>query len=89
MQKHLKSLSSSDEHKKRSSARMLIINESKGISVEVFDVNTKETKIYPSIHKAAEAIGCVHGTILLADQVYKKKGIQRLIKKRYLIKIIK
>lgn len=28
MQKHLKSLSSSDEHKKRSSARMLIINES-------------------------------------------------------------
>ncbi len=89
LKKHLASITSSKEHRERSKKRILDINKLKGISVEVFDMNTKETSIYPSVRKAAEAIGCVHGTIQLADKVYREKGISRPIKKRYLIKIIK
>lgn len=88
IKKHIAFLTSSDEHKKRSKIRMLKMNEAKGILVEVFDTKTEEIKKYPSIRKAAEAIGCVHRTVLLAIKVYKEKGVQRLIKKRYLIKII-
>ena len=52
-------------------------------------MKTEETSVYTSIRQAAEAIGCVHGTILLALKTLKEKGTSRPIKKRYLIKIIK
>ena len=68
---------------------MLKINELKGYPVEVFDVKTNKTSVYTSIRQAAEAIGCVHRTILLADKTLREKGINRLVKKRYFIKIIK
>lgn len=89
LKKHLASISASKEHSERSRKRMLKINELKGNPVEVFDVKTNKTSVYTSIRQAAEAIGCVHGTILLADKTLREKGINRLVKKRYLIKIIK
>jgi len=67
---------------------MLNINEGKGISVEVYNIETKETKIYTSIRKAAEAIGCVEGTIRLAEKTFLEKGINRPVKTKYLIKVL-
>lgn len=64
-------------------------NKSKGERVEVLDTISNETTFYSSIRQAGEAIGCVHGTILLADKAYKEKGVSRLIRKRYLVKILK
>lgn len=89
LKKHLASISASKEHSERSRKRMLKINELKGYPVEVFDVKTNKTSVYTSIRQAAEAIGCVHRTILLADKTLREKGINRLVKKRYFIKIIK
>jgi len=37
-----------------------------GTAIEVFDMKTEVTSVYTSIRQAAESIGCVHGTILLA-----------------------
>ena len=53
-----------------------------GTAIEVFDMKTEVTSVYTSIRQAAESIGCVHGTILLALKS------SRAIKKRYLIKIV-
>lgn len=64
---------------------MLKINEGKGVLIEVLDLETQETISYSSVRKAAEAIGCNHGTILLAKKVFLEKGISRPVKKRYLI----
>jgi hypothetical protein len=64
-------------------------NKSKGQIVEVLDTISNETTLYPSIRQAAEAIGCVHRTILLADKAFKEKGVSRLLKKRYTVKILK
>jgi group I intron endonuclease len=86
---HLESHNASKEQRERSRERMLELNKLKGISVEVFDTKTNETLVYPSIRQAAEAIGCVHRTILLANKVFEEKGIYRLIKKRYTVNIKK
>lgn len=66
---------------------MLDRNEGKGISVEVSDLETKETKIYTSIRKASKAIGCVDGTILLAEKTFLE--INRPVKKKYLVKVLR
>lgn len=63
-------------------------NKSKGQRVEVLDTISNETTVYSSIRQAAEAIGCVHRTIHLADKALKAKGVSRLLKKRYLVKIM-
>lgn len=89
LRSHLAVLNTSDEHKEISRRNMIKLNESKGFSVEVFDMESKKTEVFNSIRKAAEAIGCVHRTIILADETFRKKGITRPIKKRYLVKIIK
>jgi len=87
LKEHLASISASKEHSERSRKRMLKINELKGNPVEVFDVKTNKTSVYTSARQAAKAIGCVHSTILLADKTLREKGVNKLIKKRYLIKI--
>lgn len=86
---HLKKHNSSEEQINRSRERLLEYNKLKGQSVEVLDTVNDETSFYSSIRQAAEAIGCVHGTILLADKAFKEKGVSRLIKGRYLVKILK
>jgi hypothetical protein len=64
-------------------------NKSKGVSIDILDITTNELSSYSSIREAAEAVGCVHGTILLAEKKIKKEGFSKPIKKRYLIKNIK
>jgi hypothetical protein len=53
--------------------------------IEILDTTTNEISSYSSIRQAAEALGCVHGTILSAEKK-KKAGISKLIKKRYMLK---
>lgn len=59
--------------------------------IEILDTTTNEISSYSSIRQAAEALGCVHGTILQATHAEKnkKEGISKLIKKRYLLKNIR
>ena len=85
---HLKIHNSSPEQREKSRERLLEYNKSKGQRVEVLDTISNETTLYFSIRQAAEAIGCVHGTILLADKAFKEKGVSRLLKKRYTVKIL-
>jgi group I intron endonuclease len=86
---HLKIHNSSTEQREKSRERLLEYNKSKGQVVEVLDTISNETTLYSTILQAAEAIGCVHGTILLADKAFKEKGVSRLLKKRYVVKILK
>jgi group I intron endonuclease len=86
---HLKINNSSPEQREKSRERLLEYNKSKGQVVEVLDTISNETTLYSTIRQAAEAIGCVHGTILLADKAFKEKGVSRLLKKRYTVKILK
>jgi len=85
---HLKIHNSSPEQREKSRVRLLEYNKSKGQRVEVLDTISNETTLYFSIRQAAEAIGCVHGTILLADKAFKEKGVSKLLKKRYQVKIL-
>lgn len=85
---YLKIHDSSAEQREKSGLRLTEYNKSKGMSIEILDTTTKEVLSYFSIRQAAEALGCVHGTILLAEKS-KKEGISKLIKKRYLVKTIR
>lgn len=83
---HLKVHNSSADQIEKSRQRLIDYNKSKGEGVEVLDTKTGEVTFYSSIRQAAEAIGCVHGTLLLAEKA-QKEGVSRLIKKRYLVKV--
>ena len=89
IREHLAKHNSSKEQRTKARKRMIKINERKGVSVEVFDLETKVTKIYDSILKASKAIGCVHRSILLAEKAFLDKGINRPIKKKYLVKVMR
>ena len=78
LKEHLTKHNASDEQRAKARARMLKINEKKGIGIEVLDTETKETTMYSSIRQAANAIGCSHSYIIAARKVFKKKGIERL-----------
>jgi group I intron endonuclease len=88
LKKHLASHNASIEQIDKSRERLLELNVLKGISVEVFDMETSETSVYLSTRQAAEAIGCVHRTIALANKAFREKGVYRPIKGRYVVKII-
>lgn len=85
---HLKTHNSSVDQIEKSRQRLIEYNKSKGVSIEILDTKTDEVLSYSSIRQAGEALGCVHGTILLAERK-QKEGISKLIKKRYLIKTIR
>ena len=76
------------DQREKSRQRLIEYNKSKGVSIEILDTTTDEVLSYSSIRQAAEALGCVHRTILLAERK-QKEGISKLIKKRYLIKTIR
>jgi group I intron endonuclease len=57
------------------------------VSIEVLDTLTNKTIVYPSIIEAARAIGCVKATIQSTLKVLKEKGVTRLIKKKYSVKL--
>lgn len=86
---HLKIHNSSPEQREKYRKRILEYNNSKGQRVELLDTISNETTLYTTIRQAAKAIGCVHGTILLADKAFKEKGVSRLVKKIYRVKIVK
>ena len=65
---------------------MLKINESKGICIEVLDTVTKETTTHSSIRKAALAIGCSHRSVIEALNKFLVKGIEVLVKRRFIVK---
>lgn len=85
---HLKIHNSSEDQREKSRQRMIEYNKSKGISIEILDTTTNELTYYSSIRQAAEALGCVHRTILLAEK-RAEEGKSKLIKKRFIIKTIK
>lgn len=88
LKEHLKSHNSSVEQREKSRKRIYDYNKLKGILVEVFDTLNSKTTVYSSMREAADAIGCVHRTIILADKRFKTTGINKPIKKRYIVKII-
>lgn len=87
LKEHLTRHNASEEQRAKARERILSINEGKGVSVEVLDLETQNTTTYISLRKAAEAIGCTHGAILLAEKRFLEKGINRPLKKRYIVKI--
>lgn len=89
LQSHLAKHNSSEEQRAAARERMLEINKGKRISVEVTDLETNVTKIYDSIIKASKAIGCTGGAITLSKKRSLGKGINRPIKKRYLVKVMR
>lgn len=89
LKKHLTNHNTSAEQWSKAKARMLKINEYKRIGIEVLDTKTKETTKYSSIHQPANAIGCSHSTIVKARKVSLEKGIEILIKRRFIIQINK
>lgn len=86
---HLKRHNASEDQREKSRQRLIKYNESKGVPIEILDTKTNEVSLYSSVRQAAEALGCVHGTILLAERRFKKEGISKLIKKRYLLKTVR
>lgn len=53
---HLIILNQSEEQRLGAKARMLKLNEAKGIEVEVTDIRTNETTIYKSLRDTAKAL---------------------------------
>jgi group I intron endonuclease len=86
---HLKYHNSSPEQKEKSRKNILEYNLSRSHSVEVFDTINKETLNFSSIREAAKAIGCVHGTIMKVDKAFKETGVNKLVKRRYIVKVFK
>lgn len=85
---HLKIHNASSDQVDKSRQRLIEYNKSKGVQVEIIDTRTNEISSYTSFREAANAIGCVHRTILLAER-RQKEGSSKLIKNRYLIKTIR
>lgn len=85
--KHLKKLANTDEHKERGRLHMIKLNKLKGFSIEVIDTKTQETTIYPSLREAARTIGCSHCSISNVIKNFQEKGVKRLLKNRYFIKM--
>lgn len=86
LREHLIKHNSSEEQRVKARARMLKINESKGMEVEVLDTVTKETAKYSSLRQAALAIGCAHKSVAQARKKFLEEGIVILVKKRFIIK---
>lgn len=63
-------------------------NLTKAFKVEVTNVTTKQTIIYDSIPKAAEALGCSAGTINNWDKKI-SKGENVFYKEKFTIRIIR
>ena len=54
--------------------------------MEVLDTLTGNTTVYLSIREAAAAIGVVESTVRNALKNHKEKGINKPIKKRFIVK---
>jgi len=66
------------------------LNAEKGFKVEVLDTKTNSIAVYDSARQAAKAIGCDKDTILYQEKRLAKGNLESpLLKKRYIIKIIR
>jgi hypothetical protein len=66
------------------------LNAEKGFKIEVLDTKTNNIAVYDSARKAAKAIGCDKDTILYQEKRLAKGNLESpLLKKRYIIKIIR
>ena len=81
----IKIKTSGNENINLSKEQKLKIKELKGISLEVLDIETKKILTYLSIRDAAKAIDCSPTSIRSVIKLYKEKGVNRPIKKRFLI----
>lgn len=81
----------SEEGLEKLRAHLAKLNAEKGFKVEVFDTKTNTTFVYDSAIKAAKAIGCDKTTIMYQEKRQAKGGLKEspLLKKRYIIKIIR
>ena len=95
---HLERLNSSPEHKERlknlnlsqaHKEHLKRLNTIQSQQVSVLDSLKNETTVYPSMTKAAQVIGCSKNAISRALSYQEKKGILRLVNKRYVITIFK
>lgn len=84
---HLAKHNASEEQRIKARERILAINENKGIKVEVADVRTQITTTYTSIRKAAEGLGTDSKALQYNERVQREKGIIKLFKKYYIVKI--
>lgn len=89
LRKHLTQHNASDEQRIKARARMLKLNEAKGMKIEVLDTVTKEITTYNSIRQAAAAIGCTPPNVRGALKAFSEKGTERLIKQRFIVKKVK
>ena len=55
------------------------------LNVQVFDINKKTQTVYFSISEAARSIGCTKSAISVALKIKREKGVNKLIKKRYIV----
>lgn len=65
------------------------INQEKGLKVTVHDTFTNQTSTFLSIRKAAEEIGCAKNALHYIDKQQIKTGKVKLLKGRYIIKVIR
>lgn len=79
----------SEEQRLAAKERMLKINKAKSIEVEVIDTVKNRTTIYESIRKAPEVLNCSKNTLLFNEKQQLKTGEVKLVKDRYIIKIIR
>lgn len=86
MQEHLNKHNASDEQRAKARERMLKINEDKDMGIEVFDTVAGLTAVYSSILQAALAIGCSHSGVRLSGKTSVNKGVETLLKIRYIVK---
>jgi group I intron endonuclease len=66
-----------------------VLNEKKGIKVEIFDLETNITNTYESIAKAARAINTQSKALLTIEKSELGSGIIKPYKGRYLITILR
>lgn len=68
---------------------LLKLNEGKGFKVEIVDQFSNTTNTFNSVREAAKSINMSKGTLLNNEKKKLDKGIDILIKKRYLVKIFR
>lgn len=79
--------SRSDPERAQSEQHRAKMQELSGVSIEVLDIEKEKTLNYASINEAAKAIGYSPSTIRAVIKLFREKGINRPLKKRYFVKV--
>jgi NUMOD1 domain len=80
----------SEESKKKINKHLEKLNADKGIKVEITDIKNNTITVFDSVRKAAKTIGCDKSSIFYQEKrLVKDKLKPKLLKKRYIVKIIR